>query len=493
MKRYLNYIDGVFVSPDSNAWLPSVNPYTGENWCEIPRSNEHDAKGAIDAASRAFRSSAWSSLNASQRGALLRRLADLIKENAEALARIEVADNGKLITEMRGQLRYIPEWYHYYGGLADKIEGSVLPIDKPDYLAFTRYEPLGVVLAITAWNSPLLLLAWKLAPGLAAGNTFVIKPSEHATASTLEFAALFEEAGFPPGVINVVSGYGSEIGDALTSDRRVAKIAFTGSDSTGRRVNEQAAKDFKHVTMELGGKSPNIVFADANAEQAIAGAISGIFAAGGQTCMAGSRLLLQEPIYDEFTRRLVEASRSAVLGNPMDDATQIGPIANRPQYDRVLSCIEMGRADGARLVLGGRPFTEGDAKHGLFIEPTIFCDVSNDMRIARQEVFGPVLAVIPFKTEEDAVAIANDSPYGLAAGVWTTDMGTALRMSRQLEAGTVWVNSYRAVSYLAPFGGYKQSGIGRESGYEMIKEYLQTKTTWIYSGAASPDNPFVMR
>ena len=465
----------------------------GEAWCEIPRSNEQDASSAIDAASRAFRSSAWSSLNASQRGVLLRRLADLIKENAEVLARTEVADNGKLITEMRGQLRYIPEWFHYYGGLADKIEGSVLPIDKPDYLTFTRYEPLGVVLAITAWNSPLLLLAWKLAPGLAAGNTFVIKPSEHATASTLEFAALFERAGFPPGVVNVVSGYGSEIGDALTSDKRVAKIAFTGSDSTGRRVNEQAARDFKHVTMELGGKSPNIVFADANAEQAIAGAISGIFAAGGQTCMAGSRLLLQESIYDAFTRRLVEASRSAVLGNPMDEATQVGPIANRPQYDRVLSCIEMGQAEGARLVLGGRPFKRGDAERGFFIEPTIFRDVSNDMRIARQEVFGPVLSVIPFKSEEDAIAIANDSPYGLAAGVWTTDMGTALRMSRHLEAGTVWVNSYRAVSYLAPFGGYKQSGIGRESGYEMIKAYLQIKTTWIYSGSGSPGNPFVMR
>ena len=341
----------------------------GEAWCEIPRSNEQDASSAIDAASRAFRSSAWSSLNASQRGVLLRRLADLIKENAEVLARTEVADNGKLITEMRGQLRYIPEWFHYYGGLADKIEGSVLPIDKPDYLTFTRYEPLGVVLAITAWNSPLLLLAWKLAPGLAAGNTFVIKPSEHATASTLEFAALFERAGFPPGVVNVVSGYGSEIGDALTSDKRVAKIAFTGSDSTGRRVNEQAARDFKHVTMELGGKSPNIVFADANAEQAIAGAISGIFAAGGQTCMAGSRLLLQESIYDAFTRRLVEASRSAVLGNPMDEATQVGPIANRPQYDRVLSCIEMGQAEGARLVLGGRPFKRGDAERGFFIGP----------------------------------------------------------------------------------------------------------------------------
>ena len=412
----------------------------GEAWCEIPRSNEQDASSAIDAASRAFRSSAWSSLNASQRGVLLRRLADLIKENAEVLARTEVADNGKLITEMRGQLRYIPEWFHYYGGLADKIEGSVLPIDKPDYLTFTRYEPLGVVLAITAWNSPLLLLAWKLAPGLAAGNTFVIKPSEHATASTLEFAALFERAGFPPGVVNVVSGYGSEIGDALTSDKRVAKIAFTGSDSTGRRVNEQAARDFKHVTMELGGKSPNIVFADANAEQAIAGAISGIFAAGGQTCMAGSRLLLQESIYDAFTRRLVEASRSAVLGNPMDEATQVGPIANRPQYDRVLSCIEMGQAEGARLVLGGRPFKRGDAERGFFIGFTIFRDVSNDMRIARQEVFGPVLSVIPFKSEEDAIAIANDSPYGLAAGVWTTDMGTALRMSRHLEAGTVWVN-----------------------------------------------------
>ena len=251
----------------------------------------------------------------------------------------------------------------------------------------------------------------------------------------------------------MVSGYGSEIGDALTSDKRVAKIAFTGSDSTGRRVNEQAARDFKHVTMELGGKSPNIVFADANAEQAIAGAISGIFAAGGQTCMAGSRLLLQESIYDAFTRRLVEASRSAVLGNPMDEATQVGPIANRPQYDRVLSCIEMGQAEGARLVLEVALSSAAMRSVDSLSSPTIFRDVSNDMRIARQEVFGPVLSVIPFKSEEDAIAIANDSPYGLAAGVWTTDMGTALRMSRHLEAERCGLTPYRAVSYLAPFGG----------------------------------------
>jgi (Z)-2-((N-methylformamido)methylene)-5-hydroxybutyrolactone dehydrogenase len=404
-----------------------------------------------------------------------------------------VRDNGKLIAEMLGQLHYIPEWYYYYAGLADKIEGAVVPIDKPGYLTYTRYEALGVVAAITPWNSPLLLLAWKLAPGLAAGNTFVVKPSEFASASTLEFAKLFGEAGFPSGVVNVVSGLGATVGARLIAHPDVAKVAFTGSDETGRRINQAAALIFKHVTMELGGKSPNIVFADANLDAAAAGVMSGIFAATGQTCIAGSRLLVEASIQDAFLERVIALAKAARVGDPSDPQTQIGPVANLPQYQKVMACIESAKVEGAQIALGGAHSRRAGCERGLFIEPTIFRNVTNTMGIAQNEVFGPVLAAIPFDSEEEAVTIANDTRYGLAAGIWTNDMGRALRMVERIRAGTVWVNSYRALSYLAPFGGFKQSGLGRESGSEMIKEYLQSKTVWLSGSGEAPANAFVMR
>jgi (Z)-2-((N-methylformamido)methylene)-5-hydroxybutyrolactone dehydrogenase len=419
-------------------------------------------------------------------------LGDLIAAEAGRLAEIESTDNGKLIAEMRGQLNYIPQWFYYFGGLADKIEGRVIPSDKPGVFNFTREEPLGVVAAITPWNSPLLLAAWKLAPGLAAGNTFVWKPSEFSSVSALAFGELFEKAGFPPGVVNIVTGFGNEVGEPLITHPDVAKVAFTGGDKTGEHVYGLAARGIKHVTLELGGKSANIVFDDADLEQAVKGVVSGIFAATGQTCIAGSRALIHRPIHAEFVERLLALAKTARMGNPLDASTQVGPVTTRPQYEKILDYIRIAKEEGAVCRLGGAAATREECGSGWFVEPTIFTDVSPQMRIANEEVFGPVLSIIPFDDEEEAVRIANDTVYGLAAGVWTQSIRRALTMSERLEAGTVWVNTYRAVSYMSPFGGYKRSGIGRESGIDAIRDYLQTKSVWIDIAGNAP-NPFVMR
>ena len=394
---------------------------------------------------------------------------------------------------MLGQVRYNPEWWRYYGGLADKVEGAVQPIDKPSMFTFTRHEPVGVVAALTAWNSPLLFIAWKCAAAIAAGCAVIVKPSEFASASTLEFAALTREAGFPDGVFNVVTGYGPEAGSALVDHPGVAKVTFTGSDATGARIYAQAATTMKRVSLELGGKSPNIVFDDCDIDAAIAGVISGIFAATGQTCIAGSRVLVQNSIRERFSERLVELGKSARKGDPMHPDTNIGPITTAQQYAKVLDYIAIAKAEGARCVLGGGPAVAPDLPGGQFIELTIFVDVRPEMRIAREEVFGPVLTILGFDDEADAVRLANDTVYGLAAGVWTSDIGRAVRMSQALKAGTVWINTYRAVSYMMPFGGMKRSGVGRESGLEAIREYLETKSVWISTSNDVPANPFVMR
>jgi len=492
LEKLRMYINGDWADPVSGDYFESFNPFTGKPWALVPRGNADDVDRAVGAAKQAFNSGEWPKLTPTARGHLLRRLGDLVAENAQHLAEMEVRDNGKLIAEMGMQLKYIPQWYYYFAGLADKIEGAVLPIDKADHFTYTTHEPLGVVGMIIPWNSPLLLVAWKMAPALAAGNTVVIKPSEFTSSSTLEFVKLVKQAGFPDGVVNVVTGFGPEAGEALVTHDDVAKITFTGGPVSGTKVYEKAAAGLKRVSLELGGKSPNIVFDDCDMDNAVKGAISGIFAATGQTCIAGSRLLVQKSIHDEFAEKLVAFAKTARMGDPMSADTQVGPVTTRPQYEKVLSYIDIGREDGAECVLGGGKAERPECGDGWFVEPTIFMGVNNQMRIAQEEVFGPVLSIIPFEDEEEAIEIANDVIFGLAAGIWTSSIRRAIELPKRIRAGSVWVNTYRAVSFMAPFGGFKKSGLGRENGQETIQEYMQTKTVWISTATETP-NPFIMR
>jgi len=489
LPQYQHFINGAYVPPATGEYFDTEDPYTGEAWARIARGSAADVDAAVAAAKAAFEGP-WGALTPTRRGQLLRRLADLVIEHAPRLAEIEQRDNGKLSSEVVAQVRYMGEYFHYYAGLADKVESKVIPTDKPGVFTYTRYEAKGVVAIITPWNSPLTLTSWKLAPALAAGCTAVIKPSEFTSASMLEFAALFEQAGFPPGVVNVVTGFGPEVGEPLVSHPDVPHIGFTGGELAGKRIYEAAARNLKTVTLELGGKSPNIIFDDADLDQAVKGVVSGIFAASGQSCQAGSRVLVQEGIHDELVRRLIDFVGTAKLGDPTLPDTQIGPIATRPQFEKILGYIQVARDEGAQCVLGGK--ARSDLGAGQFIEPTIFTGVDNRMRIAQEEVFGPVLCIIPFKDEADAIRIGNDILYGLAGAVWTRSLHRALYVTERLKAGTVWVNNYRATSVTTPFGGFKRSGIGRESGSDAIYEYLDTKSVWISTDLDVP-NPFIRR
>ena len=491
MQRYRMLIDGNWVEAGDGKSFKSLNPATGEAWCEIPEATAEDVNRAVEAAHRAFSEGPWARMLPSERGRLLRRLADLLAAKSEELGRIETVDTGKMLKETRWQAKYIAEFYHFYAGAADKLHGETLPIDKPDMLAMTLREPLGVIAAIVPWNSQLFLSAVKLGPALAAGNTVVLKASEHASAPMLEFGRLFEEAGFPPGVVNIVTGHGEPCGRVLTSHPLVQRISFTGGPGSARQIVRNSAENFAEVSLELGGKSPFLVFEDADIESAVNGAIAGIFGATGQSCVAGSRLYLQNSIAERFLDMMVARARAIRIGDPLLEETQMGPLATQGQLARIEAEVAHAQEQGGRLLTGGsRP---AGLNRGFYYEPTILDCPSQSLRIVDTELFGPVLSVLRFTAEEEALRMANDTRHGLAAGVFTRNTARAMRMSRQLRAGIVWVNTYRVVSPIAPFGGYKESGYGRESGLQAVYDYTRPKTVWINTSDAPLANPFVMR
>jgi acyl-CoA reductase-like NAD-dependent aldehyde dehydrogenase len=488
LTRYQLYIGGEWVDAEGGATAQSINPYTGAAWAEIPQASHADVDRAVKAARAAFEQGPWPAMTGRDRRRLLLKLAQLVERDADHLARTETRDNGKLLREMAGQQILIQDAYEYFAGWADKIAGEVLPSDKPNFLIFSTREPIGVVAGITAWNSPLLFACFKMGPALATGCTVVLKPAEQTSASTLELAKLAEEAGFPPGVINVVTG-GRETGASLVAHPGVDKVAFTGSTAAGVHIAKSAADNMTRVSLELGGKSPNIIFPDADLDAAATGAVSGIFAATGQTCVAGSRVLVDSSIADEFSAKFVEKANAIKLGDPTDPATEMGPVAFREQLDKVLSYIGYGIEDGAEVIAGGGQPKEGPLADGLFVEPTILAGLTNAARPAQEEIFGPVASVIPVRDEEDAVRVANDVKYGLAAGIWTRDVNRALRVAKRIRAGTVWINSYRLVSTNVPFGGFKMSGYGREFGLESVLDYTEYKAVWVETSGVSRD-PF---
>lgn len=485
-QAYRMHIDGTPVDGGTDESVAVTYPYTGETWATVPDGGKEDVDAAVTAARECYESDEWASLTATERGELLYALADELEDHVDELGRVGTLSNGKLHREMHAQAEALPGWYRYYAGLADKISGETLSVEDERMFNFTLREPYGVVGAITPWNSPLMLLTYKLAPAIAAGNTVVGKPSEVTPVSAIRLAELATDAGFPPGAFNVVTGAGGT-GKALTEHDDVDKVAFTGGTEAGRAVGRGAGERVRPVTLELGGKSANIVFPDADVDTAVTGAIKGIFAASGQSCVAGSRLLLHEHIHDEFVDRLVERAEAIQLGDPFDESSEMAPVATAAQAEKVERYIDIGREEGATLVTGGERRTIGPCDR--FFPPTVFTDVTNDMRIASEEIFGPVLSVLTFADEEEAVELANDSEFGLAAGVWTTDLRRGIRMSEALEAGVVWVNTYRKSSFTTPFGGYKQSGVGREKGTEALDEYLQTKSVWIETEGTVSD-PF---
>jgi acyl-CoA reductase-like NAD-dependent aldehyde dehydrogenase len=481
------HIDGQSVGSRSGRTYQSIDPFTGEPWAEVPDCDASDVDLAVTAARRALHGE-WAQYTATRRGKLLHRLGELIARDAAELAELETRDNGKLLREMVGQMAVLPEWFTYFGGLADKVGGSVVPTDKPNFLVYTRNEPVGVVAAITPWNSPLLLLSWKIAPALAAGCTIVVKPSDHTPASTLALARLIDEAGFPPGVVNVVTGWGSETGQALTSHPGVDRIAFTGSTEVGRIIARTAADRLTRTSLELGGKSAHIVFADAEIDAVVNGIIGGVFAATGQTCMAGSRVLVHEDVAAAVTEKLVERASRIKLGDPMLPDTEMGPVANQRQFDTVTKHFEFAVEDGATIRYGGRVDPE---LGGLFVQPTILTDATLEMRAVSQEIFGPVVAITTFRDEADAIEMANGTDFGLAGAVWTTDIRRGHRVAAAIRAGTVWINAYRVVAPQVPFGGFGLSGWGRENGAAAIQDYTETKSVWVELSGATRD-PFVL-
>jgi acyl-CoA reductase-like NAD-dependent aldehyde dehydrogenase len=490
VKSYQMLINGEWVNASNGAMFESINPTNGQVWSKVPEATETDVDDAVNAAHRAFSTGPWSKMTPTERGKCLRKLGDLLAEKSEPLGRTESVDTGKMLKETRWQAKYIAEFFHFYAGCADKISGETLPIDKPDLFVFTNREPLGVVAAIVPWNSQLFLVAVKVGPALAAGNTIVLKASEHASAAMLEFGELVAEAGFPPGVVNIVTGHGEPCGKALTSHPLVARISFTGGPNAARHVLYNSAENFAEVSLELGGKSPFIVFDDANIESAVNGSVAGIFGAAGQSCVAGSRLYLHEDIADEFLERMVAIAKDIRIGDPLLEETQMGPLCTIGQLENIEKEVSQAIEEGGQILHGGK---RPENFEGLFYEPTIISCASQNMKIVDTELFGPVLSVLKFRTEEEVIGLANDTVHGLAAGIFTRDSARSLRMAKAVRAGIVWVNTYRVVSPIAEFGGIKGSGYGRESGFQAMHDYTRPKTIWMNTSDEPFGNPFVMR
>jgi (Z)-2-((N-methylformamido)methylene)-5-hydroxybutyrolactone dehydrogenase len=490
IKNYQMLINGDWVDASDGGTFDSVNPSTGEIWSRVPEATEADVNRAVVTAHEAFTKGPWAKMTPTERGKCLRKLGDLLADQSEGLGRTESIDTGKMLKETRWQAKYIAEFFHFFAGCADKVSGETLPIDKPDMFVFTKREPLGVVAAVVPWNSQLFLVAVKLGPALAAGNTVVLKASEHASGAMLEFGKLIEEAGIPPGVVNIVTGHGEPCGRALTGHPLIARVSFTGGPNAARLVLENVKRNFAEVSLELGGKSPFIVFEDANIESAVNASIAGIFGATGQSCVAGSRLYLHEDIADEFLEKMTALTRQIVIGDPLAEETQMGPLCTTGQLENIQREVAHAQEQGATILAGGK---QPDGMGGLFYEPTIIECPRQDLQIVDTELFGPVLSVQRFKTEEEVLELANDSEHGLAAGIFTRDSARSLRMANAVQAGIVWVNTYRVVSPIAEFGGVKGSGYGRESGFQAIYDYTRPKTIWVNTSDEPISNPFVMR
>ena len=489
MKHFKHFINGKF--SEGSEKFETLNPANGKPWATFPAASEEESIFAIESAYKALYEGPWSKLNATQRGKLIHRLGDLIAKNASELGELETRDSGKLAVETKAQSSYVADYYYYYAGLADKIQGEVLPIDKPNMQVFTTREPIGVVVAIVPWNAQLFLSATKIAPALAAGNTIVVKASEQAPAALFKFAELVHECGFPPGVINIITGFADPCGKTLTTHPKVARIAFTGGTEVARHIVRNSAENFAHVSLELGGKSPMIIFEDCNIDGAVNGIIAGNFGASGQSCVAGSRVFIQRSIHSKVVELIKQRAEKIVVGNPLDSKTQVGPLATIHQVERASKVINDSVKQGANLVFGGKQPSQ--LKEGWYFEPTLLDCANQEFDCVKTELFAPVISVIAFDTEEEAIAMANDSDYGLGSGVFTENLARAHRVSAKIHSGIVWINTYRAISPISPFGGVKQSGGSREAGIDAIHEYTRTKTTWINTSSEPMSNPFIMR